>query len=147
MQGLRGYRLRGIVQQRCRHEAAVFQLRYPMASQGYENDELIEAYVKDKMHEWGMSDAIKVREWIEEVLENTYFTQSILMSYSVGEQEGMLAVNSTAESTRQYHVNVEEYEAEGVISEPHWLKYQVCRHAGRESGRRAYIVCMKYTPP
>ena len=49
MQVLRGYRLRGIVQQRCRNEAAVFQLRYPMASQWYENDELIEAYVKDKM--------------------------------------------------------------------------------------------------
>ena len=94
-----------------------------------------------------MSDAIKVREWIEEVLENTYFTQSMLMPYSVGEEEGMLAVNSTAKSTRQYHANVEEYNAEGVISEPHWLKYQVCRHAGRDSGRRAYIVCMKYTAP
>ena len=146
MQVLRLYRLRGIVLHCVRKEAVVFQLRYLM-SPWYEDEELMQKYVKEKMREYGMTDKIKVREWIEEVLENTYFTQSMLMSYSVGEQECMLAVNSTAESTRQYHVNVEEYEAEGVISEPHWLKYQVCRRAGRESGRRAYIVCMKYTPP
>ena len=145
MHVLRRYRLRGIVAAGRKPTYSICLLMSQYAP--HESDAQWEAYVKEKMHEYGMSDAAKVAAWLIEVSENSYFAQSILTPLKVREQDGMLALFSTAESTRQYHVNVEQYQREGMISEPHWLLYQVCRHAGRESGGLAYRVCMKHIPP
>ena len=107
-----------------------------MAPAVFENGDAYDAYVEEKMHGWGMFHRTYAREWLDEVFENAYFTESMQLPYTMGEENGMLALNSTAESTRQYHANVKEYDAVGGISDPHWLQYQVGRQAGsRQAGK------------
>ena len=81
-----------------------------MALERFANAEEYESYVADKMREWGMSDATKVREWLDEVFLYTYYTCSIVLPYEMQEVPGILVLNSTAESTQQYHANVQEHE-------------------------------------
>ena len=86
MQVLRRYRLRGIVAAGRKPTYSICFLMSEYAP--HELDPQWEAYVKDKMREYGMSDGDKVAAWLEEVLfQNTYFTQSILMPFRVREQE------------------------------------------------------------
>ncbi len=71
----------------------------------------------------------KTLEWLA-CLDGSYLATALCLPFSMDGVSGVLALSSTGESTRICNAATAEFKRLGMITEPHWLFFEVHWYAG-----------------
>jgi len=90
--------------------------------------------LQDSIESWGLprdEEGIQLTvDWLNHVSRHSYFSTALMVPFTFKEQPGILMALSNGDSTTRMRENHAQYEEGAVITEPHWLLYDLWWYPG-----------------